>query len=58
MTRKDYRLIAEILKDSLDNIVDDMAHEALSDVFAEELASTNPRFNREKFLRACGVEPR
>jgi hypothetical protein len=58
MTRKDYRLIASILKNSLDNIVDDMAHEALSDVFAEELANTNPRFNREKFLRACGAKPR
>jgi hypothetical protein len=58
MTRKDYELIASILRDSLDNIVDDMAHEALSDVFAEELENTNPRFNRERFLRACGVEPR
>lgn len=21
-----------------------------------ELAATNPRFNRERFLRACGIE--
>ena len=25
--------------------------------FARELAGTNPRFDRARFLRACGVEP-
>lgn len=25
-------------------------------VFAHALATTNPNFNRERFLRACGVE--
>jgi hypothetical protein len=24
--------------------------------FADELAQTNPRFDRQRFLRACGVE--
>ena len=55
MTRKDYKLIAEILRDSLDAIIDDLALEALASNFADELAKDNPRFNRERFLKACGV---
>lgn len=29
---------------------------AMADMFAHELAGTNPRFDRARFLRACGVE--
>lgn len=57
MTRKDYVLIASILKDSEGNIIDDMARDALADMFADALEDENPRFDREKFLRACGINP-
>lgn len=30
--------------------------EGLAFDFARKLASTNPTFNRDRFLRACGVE--
>ena len=56
MTRKDYNLIAEVLRDSLDLIVDDLALEALASNFADELALDNPRFDRARFLAACGVK--
>lgn len=36
---------------SSENRADDMAR-----VFASELAATNPRFDRARFLKACGVE--
>lgn len=29
----------------------------ICEVFALELGATNPRFNSERFLRACGFEP-
>jgi hypothetical protein len=56
MTRKDYQLIAEVLNYSLDAIIDDMALEALASNFADELALDNPRFDRARFLAACGVK--
>jgi hypothetical protein len=60
MTRKDYVLIAEIIGDLMkdfNNGGDDsislslVAHE-LSDV----LEADNPRFDRARFLDACGVK--
>ena len=68
MTRKHFEAVAEIIrlsaplepalhenesiwidgaKDMLGRVASDLA-----DLFAQE----NPRFDREKFLRACGVE--
>ena len=49
MTKKDYELIAEVLREYINNsdyiyIVADLA-----DVFASE----NPRFDYNKFLEAC-----
>lgn len=56
MTRKDYELIAKVLKNS-DEVADDMTRNALADMFADALEDENPRFNRETFLRACGINP-
>jgi hypothetical protein len=55
MTRKDYELIAKVLRNS-DEIIDEMALEAIAENFANELESTNPRFNPARFLSACGVK--
>jgi hypothetical protein len=56
MTRKDYELIAGVLKNYLriDYGVQCVLEE-LAEEFADVLATTNPLFNREKFLIACGV---
>jgi hypothetical protein len=54
MTRKDYVLIADVIK-NLDEVIDSYALEVLADNMADALESDNPRFNRHRFLVACGV---
>lgn len=56
MTRKDYELIAQVLKDSSD-CMDELSMAALIDNFATELQNQNPRFNREQFIWAAGSTP-
>lgn len=48
MTKKDFELIAALLKATY-------ASEAMAKEFADALRATNKQFNRDKFLRACGV---
>ena len=61
MTRKDFELIAAVLKDAEPWVKDcrpphrEIIGE-LSKNFASMCAAQNPRFNRAKFLAACGVE--
>lgn len=64
MTKKDYELIARVLKhgnDSVKNAMDinpitggDMIN-TISNYMANELKKDNPRFNRDMFMVACGV---
>lgn len=63
MTRKDFELIAAALKASkiAPELTDAPLTAHLQFVFtcrtvATELATTNPRFDRERFLNACGAE--
>ena len=53
MTRQHFQLIAAVLRENHDwpRVGHSLAHE-----FADELAATNTRFDRARFLRACGVE--
>jgi hypothetical protein len=57
MSKKDYELIARVLRFQRNHIV--TSDEAIDQVdqlaamFATELASTNPRFDRERFIAAC-----
>lgn len=61
MTRKDYILIAEALKEAR---AEALALRAGAGVgvtiaavrLADALARDNPRFDRERFLKACGVQ--
>jgi len=59
MTRKDYELIAGTLKALHDDFSNCGSDEVSLSLVAQELASalagTNPLFNREKFLKACGI---
>lgn len=59
MTRKDYVMIAETLADLMadfNNGGDDTISLTLVAVeLAETLAKDNPRFDRARFLTACGV---
>jgi hypothetical protein len=60
MTRKDYVLIANTLANLMkdfNNGGDDTVSLALvSHELADVLASDNPRFDRIRFLAACGVK--
>ena len=55
MTRKDYVKTAEILSDVAD-VVDDVVLYAIAKDFADYFSQDNPRFNRDKFYSAVGVE--
>ena len=55
MTRKDYILIANILKASGKCGVGPFTLDSLALSFAQELKKDNPNFNHATFLKACGV---
>lgn len=60
MTRQHFALIADVLKDELQHRAcgesqRDMVYSVACE-FARVLVRTNPNFNRERFLKACGVE--
>jgi hypothetical protein len=55
MTRKDYVMIAEVIATSWHTSAETKRELAVN--MAEALETDNPRFDREKFLRACGVNP-
>lgn len=52
MTKKDYELIASILRNAKTG---NWQIEYTIDVFAKALEGYNPRFDRDKFLTACGI---
>lgn len=62
MTRKDFILLAEALK--LARVRGDYAHDThmlagvdrAAEKVADALAAENPRFDRARFLKACGVQ--
>jgi len=53
MTRKDYELIAMTIRDRLFLQLTEQQRMDVAKGFADTLASTNPCFNRERFIRAC-----
>ena len=56
MTRKDYQAIAEAIKSTLhDNVpAVDIAYTIAANL-ADVFAADNPRFDRSRFLAACGI---
>ena len=65
MTRKDFQLIADVVRnlrtfEARDaEMSEDVAHAVrwttVADKLASALATTNPRFDRERFIEACGI---
>lgn len=54
MTKKDYELIARVIQE---NEGDDLrSHNYLVGSLAYAFEQDNPRFDRNKFLQACGIE--
>lgn len=62
MTRKDFELIAEAIRltrskaDFQGFAVDESTLEAVSKTMAQLIEYSNPRFDRARFLTACGVK--
>lgn len=54
MTRKDYELIAEVLRNFVGDTGDVIDRDKMALELANALAQDNPRFNRERFLVASG----
>lgn len=63
MTRKDYFLIASVFHNGYEQVsmtgTDDDAIflNSMADHMGDLLAEDNPRFDRTKFLKACGYRP-
>jgi hypothetical protein len=55
MTRKDYVLIAQTLAQFTGDSGDVIDRDAIAQKLADALATDNPRFDRFRFLVACGV---
>jgi phosphoheptose isomerase len=60
MTRKDYVLLADTIKNARKVVIVGegttlVSVEHLANTLATELEIDNPRFNRHRFLVACGV---
>lgn len=56
MTKQDFELIASVLRERFQNTPSYTAQHVISCVardFARELATTNPRFDRGRFIAAC-----
>jgi len=53
MSKKDFQLIANVLKAHSDSPVNSGVIKELALSFASELAKTNPRFNAQRFVKAC-----
>lgn len=57
MTRKDFELIAAVIRDArLERPLYRPAWDYIAKDFARELRGTNANFDRDRFLRAAGVE--
>jgi hypothetical protein len=54
MTRKDYQLIASVLKNFVGDMGDVIDRDAMALELAKALGADNPRFDRDKFLLAAG----
>ena len=55
MTRKHFEMIARRLEQNRDRTSDKASADILAYEIATDLAELNSRFDRTRFLRACGV---
>lgn len=55
MTKKDFELIARTIR-SFDKGWHSLVHQEFSAAMADALRHTNPNFDRERFLKACGFD--
>lgn len=58
MTRKDYELIAKVINRNTVSLSESafIDFAKMAEDLATELETENPRFDRQRFLTACGLE--
>lgn len=59
LTKKDFKAIADIIQTAVNQSTQKTGCESLTQVakdLAAYCATTNPRFDRARFLNACGVQ--
>lgn len=57
MTRQHFQLIAEVVNEYINDVINgELDATTLAYKFASKLKNTNSAFNREKFLKACGLQ--
>ena len=57
MTKQDFEVVADRIKRNLAAGMDPLTLACLAEDLACDFALRNPRFDRERFLKACGVQP-
>ncbi len=55
VTQKDYVAIAEILREEWRVYGYPAPHKRLTKQFADYFTTQNPRFDRSRFMKACGL---
>lgn len=60
MSRKDYELIARIIRDLVWDEFGRITQESIANQFGEEIsiADNNPRFDKRRFVEACLKQPK
>jgi hypothetical protein len=53
MTRRDFELIAAMIRESRENFASNCQHARFAATVAARLAGTNPRFDRARFIMAA-----
>jgi len=56
LTRKDFEILANVINDKLLNGADYKLMLEIAEEACINCLKSNPRFNRELFLKACGFE--
>ena len=55
MEKRHFELIAEVCRTKLYGDLTKAQRDTVAGHFADALATQNPRFDRRRFLKACGV---
>lgn len=56
MTKKDFQMVADVLKGLLEDGVPSPVVKKAADSFMVMFKKSNPRFDEGRFLKACGLE--
>lgn len=56
MEHRHFATVAAVIRRATFHGFNQEEQRRMADQFAHELAGTNPKFDRARFLRACGVE--